>query len=80
MEFPRFDGRVVAGVEVSGASAGQDLDCAVAAAALWPIGKRHRQDFVPGVQFEPRDASVSVPQSGRWRGESTFGSAHASFR
>ena len=34
MEFPRFDGRV----EVSGASAGQDLDCAVAAAALWPIG------------------------------------------
>jgi len=36
MEFPRFDGRV----EVSGASAGQDLDCAVAAAALWPIGER----------------------------------------
>ncbi|MEO5982309.1 MAG: heme-binding protein [Pedococcus sp.] len=31
------DGRVVAGVGVSGASADQDLDCASAAAALWPI-------------------------------------------
>jgi uncharacterized protein GlcG (DUF336 family) len=31
------DGRVVGGVGVSGASADQDLDCATAAAALWPI-------------------------------------------
>lgn len=31
------DGRVVGGVGVSGASADQDLDCAAAAAALWPI-------------------------------------------
>jgi len=27
-------------------------------------GKRHSQDFVAGVQFEPLDASVSVPASG----------------
>ena|ERR1035437_10146776 len=29
------------------------------------IGKRHSQDFVAGVQFEPFDASVSVPVMGR---------------
>lgn len=31
------DGRVVGGVGVSGATAGQDVDCATVAASLWPV-------------------------------------------